>query len=373
MQNVNNLVSLEALTRRSLKLTYAANRPDGNAVQVEQKKAKKGLQAQDVAPDRPRQWKEERGKGKETEPAVQQGANEQQWRKKKANKYAQNAATPANLAYHKKEGTNLKIRTQDGDVVKLSFTASDTMKAKVDPDGGKLVGELQLSSSVQQKISVTVRGDLSDEEAEAIRSVLEQVGELADDFFSNDIAGAFETASAFQVDGEQLARVNLNLHVQERVTYGPGKGSRASHTDKAPEEATLPKDSTQSSDDISVAASGEQPPLPAVEEGVEEDLPVPPKSLFEALANLSQFLQRLLDKLDVDAEEDESEEGTTSPYLQFSFKVEVFGSIVQSAAEAEQDEESEGEEAPKQPLPSLVNETLAALAGERRLSVDAIG
>ena len=123
------------------------------------------------------------------------------------------------IDYQRRERTALQIRTQEGDVIQLRFRAQDEAQARqtTSETTDQLINELSAALTSRSRLQISVRGELDAAELSAIQSVLNQAGALADDFFAGDLAGAFATAAAFQIDGQELARVSLRFGVQERL------------------------------------------------------------------------------------------------------------------------------------------------------------
>ncbi|MEO0346655.1 MAG: hypothetical protein AAF229_10385 [Pseudomonadota bacterium] len=116
-----------------------------------------------------------------------------------------------------REASTIRIRTQEGDTVKIrlrnveQFSATDTSRSG--PDGSATSTSVDASQS--RRVSFTVEGDINSDERAAIEDVLAQASEIADEFFGGDIAAAFENAADFEFDSEQLQRVNLRFRVRE--------------------------------------------------------------------------------------------------------------------------------------------------------------
>ncbi|MEO1117248.1 MAG: hypothetical protein AAFX75_05155 [Pseudomonadota bacterium] len=116
-----------------------------------------------------------------------------------------------------REASTIRIRTQEGDTVKIrlrnveQFSATDTSRSG--PDG--TATSTRVDASQSRRVSFTVEGDINSDERAAIEDVLAQASEIADEFFGGDIAAAFENAADFEFDSEQLQRVNLRFRVQE--------------------------------------------------------------------------------------------------------------------------------------------------------------
>lgn len=99
--------------------------------------------------------------------------------------------------------------------------------------------------------SFAVEGELNQDELGAIGSIVEQMGSLADRFFSGDIEGALEQAKSFNLDDRQVTSLALNLHQQQTLTAGVGEQHKtASNT------ASDNADAVQSSSESETADSG---------------------------------------------------------------------------------------------------------------------
>ncbi|MEO1594802.1 MAG: hypothetical protein AAFS02_06100 [Pseudomonadota bacterium] len=116
-----------------------------------------------------------------------------------------------------REASTIRIRTQEGDTVKIrlrnveQFSATDTSRSG--PDG--TATSTRVDASQSRRVSFSVEGDINSDERAAIEDVLAQASEIADEFFGGDLAAAFENAAEFEFDSEQLQRVNLRFRVQE--------------------------------------------------------------------------------------------------------------------------------------------------------------
>src|SRR5690606_13188218 len=98
----------------------------------------------------------------------------------------------ASLRYRRSERAALYIETQEGDIVRLRDKVSSGLDGRVGQARGECdVGELGVKARSDVRIRFTVEGDLNAEELAAIRSVVEQVGGLAEELFAGDAAEAF--------------------------------------------------------------------------------------------------------------------------------------------------------------------------------------
>jgi hypothetical protein len=122
---------------------------------------------------------------------------------------------------------SVTIRTQEGDVVKLSlrqsnsFSASDVSVAS----GDSSATQTEVALSSQSGLRLRVEGDISNEELTAIKDIFSKAVTMADEFFGGDIEAALADASSFSFDTSQIAAVNLRFKSVEttKVTYASMK------------------------------------------------------------------------------------------------------------------------------------------------------
>lgn len=116
-----------------------------------------------------------------------------------------------------KQRSTIRIRTQEGDVVKLSLKRVETMSAKdvAENDGEMSVTSTEVAVSSRSRMKLSVEGDLNESELSAIQNVFAQAEMIADEFFGGDIGAAFNVAQGFEFDTEQLARVNMKFRMRE--------------------------------------------------------------------------------------------------------------------------------------------------------------
>jgi hypothetical protein len=118
---------------------------------------------------------------------------------------------------------SVTIRTQEGDVVKLSlrqsssFSASDVSVAS----GDSSASQTEVALSSQSGLRLRVEGDISNEELTAIKDIFSKAVTMADEFFGGDIEAALADADSFSFDTTQIAAVNLRFKSIEttKVTY----------------------------------------------------------------------------------------------------------------------------------------------------------
>lgn len=123
--------------------------------------------------------------------------------------------------YDRSERGTLTLLTQEGDTVKLKFLNSESYNAQNQQfeGGGSVLSDFSMSGSNSSNFKVVVEGDLNGEELSAIRGVLVQAREMANNFYDGNVESAFSTAGQFQMDSEQLANVSMQFNLRENYTY----------------------------------------------------------------------------------------------------------------------------------------------------------
>lgn len=115
--------------------------------------------------------------------------------------------------YSKAETFSLKLKTQEGDDVVIEFGNSSSQTASIgavnNANGYAHSASIERYSS--SNMSFSIQGDLNEKEMKAIDDLLKDVNDIADEFFGGDMQAAFDKATEFQMDGSQLASMNLQL------------------------------------------------------------------------------------------------------------------------------------------------------------------
>ncbi len=130
-------------------------------------------------------------------------------------------------ALHYGETFRLEIVTRDGDRVRVDvrqmLQAVHASEAKIagyaGPEGVAVVGsraELE-AGRFEARFGLHVQGELDEDEMRALKSIFEQVADLADQFYGGNIPAALQAAKALQVDGSEIGNVSLNM--TQQITY----------------------------------------------------------------------------------------------------------------------------------------------------------
>jgi hypothetical protein len=275
------------------------------------------------------------------------------------------------------------------------------MSSDSDPESGTEVAETTLRAKSSMKLSLTVKGDLNDDEMAAIQAVFVQSAALADEFFAGDYAAAFESASALQIDAQQLAKVSLRLQVRESLTYsgsglppilfGAPSGSEPVAIESAPKAQTAPavteakaqsapaEPAPETAVPVATApnAESDSEAVAAESESAGETLPAeqaasPAATSASAFwfAAVIDFVGKLIDAFDVPAETVEPSEADPSRKsdLDLSLKLRIFSSMLVEISNST----ISNDVSPSDALPALVPATIDAVANEREPAVEVV-
>ncbi len=108
---------------------------------------------------------------------------------------------------------SFELTTKDGDKVTIKASSSEglAVEAGRSERGTKSVSALNASYSSSESFSLSVEGDLSEEELGAINDLLGRVSDLAGQFFDGNLDTAFEQAMNLGYDQDQIGSFALNL------------------------------------------------------------------------------------------------------------------------------------------------------------------
>jgi hypothetical protein len=129
----------------------------------------------------------------------------------------------AALKARRRQAYSLQIRTQEGDLVKISLRTSESLRitdthsdpyaAATEADSGQ-----DISLRANARLNLRVYGDLNETELEAIRGVFEQAADVAEQFLDGDLASALESANSLQFESAQIAKIRLSFRSRTSVS-----------------------------------------------------------------------------------------------------------------------------------------------------------
>lgn len=279
----------------------------------------------------------------------------------------------AALKYQRSEKMSLKLRTQEGDIVRIKIRSRSSMEATLSADGADGFEEMALmsTSTSASKLRIKVKGHLNADEMAAVQDAIGQASDIADHFFAEDLQGAFDVASAFSFDTDQLAGMKLKLRLRETATYS-GLGQLAMRqpdqvgsSDGEPPLPAAPADNalpaadavadigpTGGADHV-VASTADEAGGPATTTGLGDAY-----AMADALRAIGDFMAQLLETIGGNGQDRPADR------LDVSLKLHIVRATIETLAESR--EESEG------PIPALVGDTLDALAAAQEPGVDRV-
>ncbi|HCS64533.1 MAG TPA: hypothetical protein DIW64_10915 [Cellvibrio sp.] len=118
-----------------------------------------------------------------------------------------------NYEYGRAREFSFELTTKEGDKVTIKATSSEGLAVEAGRAvrGNNSVSALNASYSSSQSFSLSIEGELSEEELGAINDLLGKVNDLASEFFDGDLDVAFDQAMNMGYDAEQIASFSLNL------------------------------------------------------------------------------------------------------------------------------------------------------------------
>jgi hypothetical protein len=190
---------------------------------------------------------------------------------------AGNAAVPAEVettTFNSVSATrdltsSFQITTKEGDVVTLDFSRSQSITAgSVEGSEGSIVYAGSASST---QLDFSVQGELSEDESESIKEVVENINELAKKLFKGKIGAAMEKLGELKIDTEYLAGMSLSMSssisyqavsAYTQVSRIPGEGTQVnpdlaqSGTTTPPVQAPVNNNADNSQVDPAITATG---------------------------------------------------------------------------------------------------------------------
>jgi hypothetical protein len=121
--------------------------------------------------------------------------------------------------YSKSESFSMDVMTKEGDKVSIRFnsSASETASLGAYSDSESSAVSFGIDRQASSDYSFSVKGDLNDEELDALQSLIQDINLIADDFYSGDVQEAFAQANEFEMDKSQLK--NLNVTMTQSASY----------------------------------------------------------------------------------------------------------------------------------------------------------
>ena len=118
-----------------------------------------------------------------------------------------------NYEYGRAREFSFELTTKEGDKVTIKATSSEGLAVEAGRAGrgNNSVSAMNASYSSSQSFSLSIEGELSEDELSAINDLLGRVNDLAGQFFDGNLDAAFDQAMNLGYDAEQISNFSLNL------------------------------------------------------------------------------------------------------------------------------------------------------------------
>lgn len=132
-----------------------------------------------------------------------------------------NEAVLASQELHSSQSykSDLTITTRDGDNINISFNsfnqASQYQQLSMSADNNEFGYQKSQTMSKEYNFSFSIDGEIDELEAQAIKSLVEDVAKLQKNFFKGDIEKAFSQAQQLNFNYQELSSLDLDLSVNK--------------------------------------------------------------------------------------------------------------------------------------------------------------
>lgn len=118
-----------------------------------------------------------------------------------------------NYEYGRAREFSFELRTKEGDIVTIKASSSEGLAVEAGraSRGNQSVSAMNASYSSSESFSLSIEGELNEDELAAINDLLGRVNDLAGQFFEGNLDTAFEQAMNLGYDAEQIGSFSLNL------------------------------------------------------------------------------------------------------------------------------------------------------------------
>lgn len=227
---------------------------------------------------------------------------------------------------------SLKIRTQEGDIVKIALRTEEFLSIAGGGQDNETSEEIALSANARLKLRV--HGDLSDTELDAIRGVFDQAADIAQKFFDGDLAAALDSARMIEFDDAQIAKIRLNFSAATSVNALYSRVAPAVIEAPVVEQTPLPAAQASATPDSDAAAisTDSSTPVNDTMAPAEADVANPLDEIVDAIAAYLSAFVTGLEGLQAGMSEDEQ----SGVRLVNAFKLDVLKLTLIASADDEQ-------------------------------------
>lgn len=135
----------------------------------------------------------------------------------------------AQSSHYQRHSFSLNLTTEQGDEIMIR-AVSEQVKTSEDAQFGQLASARWYDASANS-YELLIKGELNEQERADLDVLLEQINELAVEFYQGDYATATEMAMALNISGTSLQTLDLNLQQIEQqavASYATVSGDRVS-------------------------------------------------------------------------------------------------------------------------------------------------
>lgn len=118
-----------------------------------------------------------------------------------------------------KQAAEIEVVTREGDVIKIRLNQSasvDQVGVAIQQDGAS-ASVFQSNSESSSGFSVTVDGNLNEDEQKSLKKLLNQMDKVGQDFFKGNIQAAFSHVQQIGLDTQQISSFSMSLSMEKSI------------------------------------------------------------------------------------------------------------------------------------------------------------
>lgn len=117
------------------------------------------------------------------------------------------------------QSAEVQVVTKEGDIVKikLSQSVATTQGSVSFQQNGQSASAFQFSSENSSNLSVSVQGNLNEDEQASLKKLLKEMDSVGQDFFKGNLKDAFEHTQKIGLDTGQIAGFSLSLSSSKSI------------------------------------------------------------------------------------------------------------------------------------------------------------
>jgi len=114
---------------------------------------------------------------------------------------------------------DVQITTKQGDVITISLSesASSSQTEFQAQQGDNEISIYNESNSFQSGFSITIEGNLNEDEQDALADLVDKMSDISEKFFKGNVKSAFKHAQKVGFDTEQIAGFSMDLNSEKSV------------------------------------------------------------------------------------------------------------------------------------------------------------